>query len=171
MHLAHARTPEHTPSLHAGASAAGSSSMHKPTPKKTPGQFTPGFSRAQDDDIDEWQPPPPVDKHNENEPGDAVRTYDSYREYDKDPLTEPELRSVLSKLGVEARTLLRKRDKAYKEHGLTGTESDDTLVPLIAANPTLLQRPIGVTCCRMHHHTGWLIDHENVLVLKDHVQR
>ena len=69
----------------------------------------------------------------------------TYREYDKDPLTEPELRSVLSKLGVEARTLLRKRDKAYKEHGLTGTESDDTLVPIIAANPTLLQRPIGVT--------------------------
>ncbi len=83
-HRSDARTPEHTPSLHAGASAAGSSSMHKPTPKKTPGQFTPGFSRAQDDDIDEWQPPPPVDKHNENEPGDAVRTYDSYREYDKD---------------------------------------------------------------------------------------
>ena len=58
-HRSDARTPEHTPSLHAGASAAGSSSMHKPTPKKTPGQFTPGFSRAQDDDIDEWQPPPP----------------------------------------------------------------------------------------------------------------
>lgn len=83
-HRSDARTPEHTPSVHAVASAAGSSSMHKPTPKKTPGQFTPGFSRAQDDDIDEWQPPPPVDKHNENEPGDAVRTYDSYREYDKD---------------------------------------------------------------------------------------
>ena len=69
----------------------------------------------------------------------------TYREYDKHPLTEPELREVLSKLGVEARTLLRKRDKAYKEHSLTGTESDDTLVPIIVAHPTLLQRPIGVT--------------------------
>ena len=48
-HRSDARTPEHTPSVHAVASVAGSSSMHKPTPKKTPGQFTPGFSRAQDE--------------------------------------------------------------------------------------------------------------------------
>jgi arsenate reductase len=39
---------------------------------------------------------------------------------------------------------VRKRDKAYKELGLTGTESDDVLIPLMAEHPTLLERPIGV---------------------------
>ncbi|MBJ95821.1 MAG: arsenate reductase (glutaredoxin) [Rickettsiales bacterium] len=68
----------------------------------------------------------------------------TYREYSKVPLTEEELTSLLVKLDRPACSLLRKRDKAYKELGLTGTESDAVLVPLIARYPTLLERPIGV---------------------------
>ncbi len=68
----------------------------------------------------------------------------TYREYTKEPLTEAELRDVLGKLGRSAASLVRKRDKAYKELGLTGTESDDVLIPLMAEHPTLLERPIGV---------------------------
>lgn len=68
----------------------------------------------------------------------------TYREYTREPLTEPELRGVLSKLGLPASAVFRKREKIGKELGLTGTEPDDVLVPHMVAHPTLLQRPIGV---------------------------
>jgi arsenate reductase (glutaredoxin) len=51
---------------------------------------------------------------------------------------------VLGKLGVGPKAVLRKRDKAYKELGLTGAESDDVLIGHMAKHPTLLQRPIGI---------------------------
>jgi len=68
----------------------------------------------------------------------------TYREYTKEPLTEAELRDVLSKLGLPASAVFRKREKVGKELGLTGSEPDDVLIPHMAAHPTLLQRPIGV---------------------------
>ena len=66
----------------------------------------------------------------------------TYREYRKEPLSEDELRSVLGKLGVGPRAVLRGRDA--KKLGLSGDESDDQLIALMAEHPTLLQRPIGV---------------------------
>ncbi|MEZ4237221.1 MAG: ArsC/Spx/MgsR family protein [Myxococcota bacterium] len=66
----------------------------------------------------------------------------TYREYTKDPLTEAELRDVLGKLGVGPRDVLRSADA--KKAGLTGSESDAELIRLMAGNPRLLQRPIGV---------------------------
>ena len=66
----------------------------------------------------------------------------TYREYTKDPLSVAELRDVFSKLGCGPRDVLRARDA--KKVGLTGTESDDQLIELMAENPRLLQRPIGV---------------------------
>ncbi len=65
-----------------------------------------------------------------------------YREYTKEPLSADELRSVLAMLGVPANAVLRSRDA--KKEGLTGAESEDTLVAAMAANPNLLQRPIFV---------------------------
>ena len=67
-----------------------------------------------------------------------------YREYKKDPLTSAEITAILKKLNVPAKTLLRKRDKAYKALNLTGEESDAELIPHFANNPTLLQRPIAI---------------------------
>lgn len=67
-----------------------------------------------------------------------------YRDYKKDPLSADEVKKVLGKLGVKPAEVLRKKDKAYKEHGLTGKESDSKLISLIARYPTLLERPIGV---------------------------
>lgn len=67
-----------------------------------------------------------------------------YREYKKNPLSLDELKEVLKKLNVPANTLLRKRDKAYKENNLTGTEDDATLLDLFVQHPTLMQRPIFV---------------------------
>ena len=45
---------------------------------------------------------------------------------------------------MSAGELLRKRDAANKELGLTGDEPDETLIPHMVQHPTLLQRPIGV---------------------------
>lgn len=68
----------------------------------------------------------------------------TYREYTREPLSEAEIREVLGKLGQAAASVVRKRDKAFKELGLTGDESDAVLIPLMAKHPTLLERPIGV---------------------------
>ena len=67
-----------------------------------------------------------------------------YREYKKNPLSLEELQDLMTKLDVPANTLLRKRDKAYKEKGLTGSEDDATLLALFVEFPTLMQRPIFV---------------------------
>jgi arsenate reductase len=66
----------------------------------------------------------------------------TYREYTKEPLTQAEIRDVLSKLNLGPRDVLRTRDA--NKAGLDGTESDDALIALMADNPRLLQRPIGV---------------------------
>ena len=68
----------------------------------------------------------------------------TYREYKKNPLSKKEITDMLQKLGEPANTLLRKRDKAYKEFSLTGKEDDATLVPLFETHPTLMQRPIFI---------------------------
>ena len=67
-----------------------------------------------------------------------------YREYTQEPLSKAELERVLGALGLQARQVLRKNDKAYKELGLTGEEKTAELVKLMAEHPTLVQRPIGV---------------------------
>ena len=70
------------------------------------------------------------------------------REYTEEPLDDAELRSLLATLGQSAHELLRRHDPAFREHALMGTEDDDTLIPVLAAHPTLLQRPIGITASR-----------------------
>ena len=67
-----------------------------------------------------------------------------YRDYREEPLAEQEIRSVLKKLKLKPREVLRTRDRAFKDLGLTGEEPDGQLVSLMAQHPTLLQRPIGV---------------------------
>lgn len=65
-----------------------------------------------------------------------------YREYKEDPLSRKEIEDVLKKLGSGPRDVLRSRDAT--KLGLSGDESDAELIGLMAENPTLLQRPIGV---------------------------
>jgi arsenate reductase len=67
-----------------------------------------------------------------------------YRDYVKNPLTAAEIRDVLRRLGLRARDMLRTKDAAFQELGLTGDEPDDRLIAEMARRPTLLQRPIGV---------------------------
>ena len=67
-----------------------------------------------------------------------------FRDYVEEPLNQRELGELLRKLGLPARELLRKRDKAYKDLALTGDEDDKTLIRAMARHPGLLNRPIGV---------------------------
>ena len=67
-----------------------------------------------------------------------------FHDYVAQPLTAGELRALLAKLGKPARDVLGRKDASFAALGLTGDEDDDTLIPLLAAHPTLLQRPIGV---------------------------
>jgi len=67
-----------------------------------------------------------------------------YRDYKSEPLSKAELTRLLGLLKKEPAELLRRNDKAFKELGLTGDESDKVLIAHMAKHPTLLQRPIGV---------------------------
>jgi arsenate reductase len=71
-----------------------------------------------------------------------------YRDYKKEPLDERELRSLFAKLDLTPRDLLRRRDRTFRDLGLTGDEPDDRLIQLMAQYPTLLERPIGVLADR-----------------------
>lgn len=62
-----------------------------------------------------------------------------YREYNREPLSEKEIRGLLRKLGLQPRDVLRKNDL-----GFTGDEPDRELIAAMSRQPTLLQRPIGV---------------------------
>lgn len=68
----------------------------------------------------------------------------TYREYRSQPLTEEELRWLFDSLQVKPKDLLRRRDRAFRELGLSGNEDDDTLIALMHEHPTLLERPIGI---------------------------
>jgi len=68
----------------------------------------------------------------------------NYRDYRKEPLSEIEIRAILSKLGVGPKDVLRRRDRAFRELELTGDEPDAELIAHMAEHPTLLERPIGL---------------------------
>ncbi len=56
-----------------------------------------------------------------------------------------ELSQLLKKLGIDARTLLRKGEDAYKTLGLADTTlTDEAIIQAMAENPKLIERPIVV---------------------------
>jgi len=56
-----------------------------------------------------------------------------------------EIESLLKKLGLNARQLLRKGEEAYKENKLSNTElSEQVLIEKMAQFPKLIERPIVV---------------------------
>ncbi len=60
------------------------------------------------------------------------------------PTTE-ELQSLLQKLGISARELLRNGEDAYKELNLKDKSlTDDTLIKAMVNHPKLIERPIVV---------------------------
>jgi arsenate reductase len=64
-------------------------------------------------------------------------------------LDEKTLRTLLGKLGMGARELLRTTESAYRERGLADPAlSEDELIRAISAEPRLVQRPIVVRGAR-----------------------
>ncbi len=65
--------------------------------------------------------------------------------YFETPLTEADLRSLLKKLGLSAREILRKDEPVAKELGIGKKDlSDEELIAVMAKHPDLIQRPIVV---------------------------
>lgn len=65
--------------------------------------------------------------------------------YLESPPSAQELKSILGKLGIDARQLLRKGEDAYKELALANTElSDEALIKAMVAHPKLIERPIVI---------------------------
>lgn len=65
--------------------------------------------------------------------------------YLQNPLTQEVVNSLLLKLAVPVRDIIRNSEDAYKTLGLADTSlSDDALVQALVDNPKLLQRPIVV---------------------------
>ena len=64
-------------------------------------------------------------------------------EYLKDPPDRRELKSILDKLGIGPRELLRTKEAAYMEKGLDDEKlDDDQILTAILAEPVLMERPI-----------------------------
>lgn len=66
-------------------------------------------------------------------------------EYLKEPITKPQLKDLLKKLGLEPRKLLRHSEKEFKDLQLSNKSlSDDTFIDLMIKHPKLIERPIIV---------------------------
>jgi len=66
-------------------------------------------------------------------------------EYLKDVPSAADIESLLSKLGITARELLRTKEDAYKEHNLSDASlSDADIIRAMVASPKLIERPIVV---------------------------
>lgn len=65
--------------------------------------------------------------------------------YLETPPNADTLRSLLSKLGITARQLLRTGEDAYKENNLSDASlSEDALIQAMVDHPKLIERPIVV---------------------------
>ena len=65
--------------------------------------------------------------------------------YLETPPTASELKTILNKLGLSARDIIRKGEKLYKELELNDENlPEDALLTAMAAHPILIERPIVV---------------------------
>mgnify|MGYP001552151070 FL=1 len=63
--------------------------------------------------------------------------------YLQTPPTADELRSIVDKLGLSARELMRKGEAEYRELGLAErTLDEDELIEIMVGHPRLIERPI-----------------------------
>lgn len=67
-------------------------------------------------------------------------------EYLKTPPSRAELKSLLKRMGMTPRALLRRRGTPYEALGLDDPKkSDEVLIDAMLAHPVLIERPIVVT--------------------------
>jgi arsenate reductase len=65
-------------------------------------------------------------------------------EYLKVPPTPKRLGELVDLLGVEPHDLVRKKESAYQEAGLSSSSSREEILQAIASHPVLLERPVVV---------------------------
>lgn len=64
-------------------------------------------------------------------------------EYLLTPPTAAQLKEIITKLGISARELMRKKETAYMENGLNDESlNEDELINAMINNPILIERPI-----------------------------
>ena len=64
-------------------------------------------------------------------------------DYLKTPPSETELKSILQRLGISARELMRTKERVYKEQDLGDPERDSAeLISAMVNQPILIERPI-----------------------------
>lgn len=64
------------------------------------------------------------------------------RPYLNDPPSEAEIRDALARLGLRPIEMMRRKEKRFRELGLSRDSDDDTLIRAMAENPILIERPI-----------------------------
>ena len=64
------------------------------------------------------------------------------RLYLQDPPSEAEIRDALARLTLPARDLIRRKEAAFRDAGLSADSDDTTLIAAMAANPVLIERPL-----------------------------
>lgn len=85
-------------------------------------------------------------------------------EYLKTPPSRVELKSLLQRMGMTPRALLRKRGTPYEALGLDDAKkTDDALLDAMLAHPVLIERPIvvtkrGVRLCRPPEKLAEILD-------------
>ena len=73
----------------------------------------------------------------------------SITEYLKTPPDKAELERILDMLGMEPRDLMRKKEAAYKEAGLSNPElTREQLIQAMVEHPKLIERPIVISNSR-----------------------
>ena len=66
-------------------------------------------------------------------------------EYLKNPPSEAEIRRVLDLLDIPAKSLVRRKEAAYREEGLSDKAEEGKLVEAMAHHPILIERPVVIT--------------------------
>ncbi|WP_306667886.1 arsenate reductase (glutaredoxin) [Oceanospirillum sediminis] len=67
------------------------------------------------------------------------------RRYLDEPLSEPEIHTLLQKLNVSPIDMMRTKEAEFKEQGLSKDSDDTALIAAMVATPKLIERPIAET--------------------------
>jgi arsenate reductase len=62
--------------------------------------------------------------------------------YLTEPPSEKEIRTAIDRLGGRAISLVRTKEKLFKELGLSKDSADDELIAAMVAHPVLIERPV-----------------------------
>lgn len=65
--------------------------------------------------------------------------------YLKTPPSKERLREVIESLGGDGHTLVRSKEAAFKELGLSKSSTNEELIDAMSTHPSLIERPLVIT--------------------------